>query len=110
MPLTTKLPRAAEDFSALPQSDYIEGAALAAGVAERLVIPTDAKFVLFSGTDSFCAKIGTAAVVAAMPIDTTDGSASMLNPSFRRIPDGSTHISVVSTAASQVTLEYFLAV
>lgn len=110
MPLTTTLPRAAEDFAALPQSDYVEGAALAANTAERLVIPSGAKFVLFSCTDNFCAKIGSATVTAAMPIDTTDGSASMLNPSFRRIPENSTHISVISTNASSMTVEYFAAI
>ena len=107
MPLTTKLPRAADTFAALPQSDYNEGRALAAATAERVVIPDGAEFVLFSCTDSFSALMGDGTVTAAMPVDTTNGSASLLNPSFRKIPSGATHISVISTRASQMVMEFF---
>lgn len=113
MALTTKLPREIDQFAALPQTDYVESRALTAGAAELVQIPSDAsgvlaKFVLFSWTADFCAKMGTATVVAAMPADTTDGSGSMLNPTFRKIDPAHTHISVVSTAASQGTMEFFL--
>lgn len=113
MPLTVKLPREIDQFAALPQTDYVEGRSLAAGAAELVQIPSDAsgvlaKFVLFSWNADFCAKMGTSAVVAAMPTDTADGSGSMLNPTFRKIDPAHTHISVISTAASLGTMEFFL--
>ena len=112
MALTTRLPRAVGEYACLPQSTYIEGAALAAaGTAERFAIPTGgARFVLFSATAAFAAKIGGSSVTAAMPVDTTDGTASMLNPSFREIGVNDTHISLVSaTAGCLVSMEFFLA-
>lgn len=107
MPLTTTLPRGAEDFSALPQPDWIDAKALAAGVAELFTVPDGAEFVLFSANATFAAKMGGPTVTAAMPTDVADGSASMLNPSFRKITTGQTHISVISAGTCLVTAEYF---
>jgi hypothetical protein len=111
--ISTRLPQTTAPFAALAQSDYVEGRALAAATAERITIPQSAAgvtaaYVLFSCTDNFAAKIGSSAVTAAMPIDTTDGTGSMLNPTMRAIPPGSTSISIISTNASQCTMEFFL--
>lgn len=115
MALTTTLPRDVDYFASLPQSDYIEVKLLGtADTAELIVIPADAsgnlaKFVLLSGSGSFAAKLGTAAVVAAMNADTTTGNGSMLNPTFRRILPGQTHLSVVSSTLNcVVSAEFFL--
>jgi hypothetical protein len=112
MALTTTLPRSVGEIACLPQSDYIEGLALAAAnTAERIAIPAGAVFVLFSATANYAAKIGGSSVTAAMPTDTTDGTTSMLNPTFRRIPTNATHISVVSaTAGCLVSMEFFAAI
>lgn len=108
MALTTKFPRSLDEFSSRPQSDYVEGLSLAASTAERVPIPANSYAVIFSCTGSFCAKLGTATVTAAMPTDTTDGSASELNPSAFAIQSGQTHISVIASAAALMTLSFYL--
>lgn len=115
MALTKRMVGAVSDFAALPQSDYVEGRALAAGVAERIAIPVDAngvkaRYVLYSFSDHFCAKAGNSTVTAAMPTDTVDGSASELNPTFRVIDPSAdvTHISVIATNACVGTMSFLL--
>lgn len=114
MALTLKLPRGVDVYAALPQSDYTENKLLgSAGTAETITVPKDAsnvaaRFVLLSGTAAFSAKFGTAAVTATQ-VDTTVGDGSMVSPTFRKILDGQTHISVVSaTANCVISAEFFL--
>lgn len=109
MPLTIKFPRSADVFACRPQSDYIEGLSLGVATAERIAIPAGAYAVVFSCTGNFCAKLGTASVTAAMPTDTTDGSASELNPSGFYILAGQTHISAISAAAATLTMSFYAA-
>lgn len=110
MPLTKTLPRAVGDFACLPQSDWID-ARDAVAASERATIPDGAKFVLFSASDVFYAKMGDGTVTAAVPSgDVTDGTASMCNPTFRSIAVGQTHIAVAAPIACDITLEYFAAI
>lgn len=107
MPLTTSLPRAADTFAALPQSDWID-AVNDVTTAQRIAIPEGAKFVLFGASAAFYAKFGTAAVTATVVSGAVaDGSGSIYSPTFRKIADGQTHISVVAAASVDITLEYF---
>jgi hypothetical protein len=106
MPLTTTIPSSATE-SFITQSDYIEAKALSAGAAERITVPTGAKFALFSGSDNFAAKAGGSSVEAAWPSDTTDGSASMLNPAGLVLIEGQTHISVVSNSSMVLTVAFY---
>lgn len=91
-----------------PPSDYVDARVLAAGVAEVHAVPTDAEFVLFSGTDNFFARFGASSgmTVAAPSADVTDGSAGALNPSARFLR-GITHIALIAPAACTVTLEFY---
>ena len=105
----TKLPRALDGFFALPFTDSVNALALAAGVAETMAVPAGAYFVAMSGTADFYAKwtaAGTAAVAAAVATDLTDGTASILNPTLRRVTPGDS-ISVISAATCLVTFEFF---
>lgn len=107
MALTTKLPRSIDEFAALQQSDWID-VLDAVTAAERIAIPTGAKYVMFCATGTFYAKIGGSAVTAVVPVaDVSDGTASLCNPTLRKLRDGDTHISVAAPAAVDVTLEYF---
>ena len=88
-----------------PASDHVDARVLAAGVAEAHTIPAGAKYVAFSATADFYAKFGGAASVPAA--DVTNGTASALNPTQRRVPDGVTTIGLIAPAASVVTLSFW---
>jgi hypothetical protein len=98
---------ASPEYAVAP-SDTVMARVLAAGVAELVAVPAGAAVVNFAATTDFYAKFGTSGVVAAVPAaDVTDGTASVLNPGTRVIPDGLTHISVIASAAGVVTLEFW---
>lgn len=104
------LPRSVDALFALPQSD-VNAAVLAANTAETITIPSGATHVSFSANTDFYMKFnGTAAVPGA---DVSDGSASELNPTVRRLllGDGTavTSISVISPVAAVVTAMFFKA-
>jgi len=91
-----------------PPSDTVHARVLAANTAELVAVPAGAMFVVFSATADFYVKFGASEVAAAVPGgDVTDGTASELNPSAREIPDGATHLSLVSAAACTVTLSFY---
>lgn len=93
---------------ALRQSDWIDARVLAAGVAETFQSPVGAKYVLFSSTGDFYAKIATASTAATVPAaDVTDGTASELNAAMRQLPVEQAYISLIAPAAQIVTMQFF---
>jgi len=109
--MTTKLPQGVGEYFALPQSDWINAKSLGVATEEsftRAEWPTDAKYVAFSSTGDFYMKFNGTAAAAT---DTTDGTASELNPTVRRLVlgDGTavTKISVISPAACIVTMSFY---
>ena len=88
----------------LPPSNYILSRAMLATVAESMTVPTDAKYVLFSGVGDFYVNYTTTATV---PGDVTNGSASELNPTIRDI-SGVVTISIVSPADNIVTASFYV--
>ena len=112
MALTVKFPRGADVFAALTPSDYVDARALTSGGgAESLTVPTGALYAVFSCTGNFYAAYdGTAAV----PSDVSDGRASELNPTIRKLLNASgavfKTISVITPDSSAVvTVSYFKA-
>src|SRR5687768_4204946 len=94
---------------ALRQSDWIDARALTAGgSAETFQAPALARYVLFSANGDFYCRIAAASTAATVPADTTDGSASELNPTMRYIGEQD-HISLISPAsgASIVTMMFY---
>lgn len=88
--------------------DYVDARVLSAGSAKRHAVPEGARFVSFSATMDFYALFGDSSVVAAVPsTDVTNGTAPELNPMARKIPDATTHISLVAEAAGKVTLSFW---
>lgn len=82
---------------------------LAAGVAETVVVPSEANHVFFSCSADFYVSYswdGEATVVATSSGDVTDGSASELNPGARCIT-GVTALSLISDAAAVVTMIFY---
>lgn len=110
MTVSIRFPRAAEMFSALPPSTHVDALSLTAGAAETFTVPSGALFVVFSATGNFYARYGATATV---PGDTSDGSASELNPTIRKLVDANgaaiTSISVIAPADAVVTAAYYLA-
>lgn len=111
LPLTVQaqvtLPQSVQDFFSLPPSTYVQARALAASTAETIIPPSWAKFVLFACTDNFYVNYTT---TASVPGDTTDGSASELNPSMRRlIRNGSaiSSLSVISAGTPVCTASFY---
>lgn len=90
---------------AVTPSDCVMARSLAASTAESITVPTGAGIVLFSATGDFYANYTTTATV---PGDTTDGSASELNPGVRKVAAGAT-ISVISPAACVITAAFYKA-
>ena len=89
-------------------SDYIDCRVLAATTAERHTIPSGARYVIFAADGTFYARFGDSSVTAAIPAaDVTDGTGSMINPEAREIPSAVTHISLIASAATVVTLAFF---
>lgn len=85
-------------------STYILAKSLAANTAEAFTVPTGAKVVLFSSNVDFYANPYT---TAAVPGDTTDGSASELNPVAYLLPQGTSSISVIAPSAGIVTASFY---
>lgn len=106
----------AREFRILNQlrqaSDYINARSLAANTAERVTIPTGYNFVVFSATANYYVKVGDGTVTATVPGDTTDGTASELNPlAYLVNQEGTeTHISIISPDNCIVTLAFYEAV
>lgn len=91
---------------ALKPSTCVLAKSLAANTAEAFVVPTNAKYVLFSAAGDFYANYTTTATV---PGDTVlaDAPASELNPGMRYIPAGCTSISIISPSAIVVTASFY---
>lgn len=106
----------AREFKILNQlrqaSDYVNARSLSASTAERVTIPAGYNFVVFSATANYYVLVGDSNVTAAVPGDTTDGTASELNPlSYLVNQEGTeTHISVISPDSCVITLAFYKAV
>ena len=79
---------------------------LAANTAEKVTVPTGAKFVLFSGTANYYVAFGADPTAAVPAADVTNGSASCLNPGLRAL-DGAAKIGLISPTDCIVTMEFF---
>lgn len=100
-----------QGYSEVPRlvPSVVNAVALAASTAESFTVPTladgtPAKYVVFGFTSNTYVNCYTTATV---PGDTSDGSASELNPSGYRLPPDVTTISVISPAASVVTASFY---
>lgn len=87
----------------IPQS--VMARSLAASTAEDITPPAGSRYVLFSGTADFYVQPYTTATV---PGDTTDGTASELNPSgYEFNTDNLPTFSVISAVACIVTAAFY---
>lgn len=91
-------------INGLHRSTFIDVRVLEAGVAESHTVPAGAKYVLFSSSAPF--YINFVAAAAVPTVDITDGSGSILNPTFRAI-DGATAIGLISPTICIITMEFF---
>lgn len=98
------LPQSLDFYFALPPSGYVQARSLAASTAETITPPTDARFVLISCTANVYVAFNSG--TATVPSDTTDGTASELNPTMRRISSSAT-ISVISPVAAVCTAAFY---
>lgn len=91
-----------------PIPNYVNARAVAANTAESITVPTVngelARYVIFSANvDFYCNTFTTATV----PGDTTDGTASELNPAgYMLAPDTAT-LSVISPSAGIITASFY---
>lgn len=95
---------------ALAIPDYTNALSLAASTAESFTVPTGAngskaRYVSFASTCDFYANYRTTATV---PGDTTDGSASELNPLIRLVDTSTTTISVISASTCIITASFYM--
>lgn len=90
--------------SSISFSDYVNVTTLVSGVAESVTIPSEAKFILFSSTSDFYARVnGTASI----PVnDVTDGTGSELNPVIRSLI-GVESLSVIAPFDCRITMSFY---
>lgn len=100
-----KFPEAIRELTCLPPSDSVMARSLAANTAESITVPAGARYVVFAGTADFYANYTTTATV---PGDTTDGTASELNPTMRDVRNVTT-ISVISGSNAVITAAFYSA-
>lgn len=93
-----------------PVPAYVLARSLAASTAESISVPTvngvQARYVIFSSNCDFYVNGYTTATV---PGDTTDGTASELNPAGYAIPADVTTLSVITAASSGIVTAAFYA-
>lgn len=88
-----------------PIAQSVMARALAASTAESITPPTGARYVIFSCTSNFYVNCFTTATV---PVDTTDGTASELNPSgYEFNPNELPAISVISPNDCVITAAFY---
>jgi hypothetical protein len=88
-----------------PIPSVVNANSLAASVAESITVPTGARYVLFSCTANFYINCYTTATV---PGDTTDGTASDLNPAgYQLTPNEAVTLSVISPSACVITASFY---
>ena len=81
---------------------YVDAFTLAANVAETYTVPSGIQFILISGDTGFYINTNGA---AAVPADTTNGSASFYIPSAAQfVVEAGDSFSVMATAISHVTI------
>lgn len=89
-------------------SPCVNAMALVANDEEAQTLPSQYNFVVISCTSNIYVKLGSSSVVASIPGDTTDGSASELNPTaIKYDPAVDVKISVISPSNCTVTLSYY---
>jgi len=103
IPLAMKNDANGNNSFAAPFSDTINALSLGVATAESATVPAGANFCIFSYTTDIYVN---SSATATVPGDTTDGTASELNPTIRQVTAGDT-LSIISPAASVVTLSYF---
>ena len=90
---------------AAPACTYVDAKVLAAGVAESVTVPTNAKVVIFSGNADFYVNWTT---TAAVPVaDIANGSGGELNPGVRVISNNIASFSIISPGTTVVTMSWY---
>jgi len=81
--------------------DYRLSLSLASGTAEKFIVPSGAKYVVFGATEDFCVRYNTTTNGSAAAFgDVTDGSACEINPTIRYLRDTVVAISVMIRGAT----------
>lgn len=91
-----------------PVSDHVNALVLVASAQQRQAIPDGASFVVFSSGSTYYVLFGDADVAAQIPgAAVSDGSAAERTPEAREVPEGATHVSVISSDGGVVTLAWY---
>jgi hypothetical protein len=78
--------------------------------AERFLVPSGAKYVVFGATGNFCVRYNTTTNGSAAAFgDVTDGSACEINPTIRYLRTTVAAISVIASASNvHVSASFYL--
>ena len=88
----------------IPASDHVDCYLLTAGVPKNVTVPVSARYVFFSATGDFFARLGGPAAIPAA--DVTDGSGSEVNPTHRALDSVQT-IGLVAPAGCVISLAWY---
>lgn len=90
------------------QSNHVNSLALLANVSETQAIPSGYNIVFFSCTANCFINVGgNGSVTAAVPTDTSDGTASELAPNCYILEPEDTHIAIISPKDCYITMAYY---
>lgn len=94
------------DYGALRYPGYIQARVLAANTAESITVPTNARYVVFSGNcpDYYVSYDADTAIVPNADVD--DGTSNEYAPTVRFI-SGLTSLSVISPTACILTASFY---
>lgn len=88
---------------------HIDAIVMAQGVGRVHAVPSPCHWAVFSFTHDVFVRYGDSSVVVAVPeASTSDGSGPELNPAARRIPDGVTHIALISPEDCAGSISFYL--
>lgn len=90
------------------RTDYVDARVLAASVAEQHTVPAGMAFVKFSAEMPFYAAFGDNPTAAIPAADITDGSGSVLSPTWVNIV-GVAKISLIARTAGVVVMQFYSA-
>ena len=89
-----------------PPNTYTYNVTLTANTGRSLKWPVGAKYFNISSASPFW-FVADAALAAAPTADALDGTGSILSPSQRNIPSGSTYFSLISATTQTISIEFW---
>jgi hypothetical protein len=87
-------------------SDYVN-TYIPDGAAVTVTVPALAKFAVFTGTGNFWVDFSLGGTAVLPTVQVTDGTASVMNPSVRRLPPDQPTFSIIAQGTTVVQIAFY---